>query len=132
MKRKVHLFIAVIFIGSLLLITCKEKLGPNPSMKFITDAKYTFANDSVKVGDSVLIGLKCNWNGTDLLSGLNSYLNNGLVVEKSFEFDPQVEALGMSFYITKTALEEEIWQFELMDNAGQKDTLSLLLTIDHP
>jgi len=132
MKIKIHILFAIVFISSLLINSCKENLGPNPSMKFITDTKYTFANDSVKVGDSVLIGLKCNWNGTDLLSGLNSYLNDGLVVEKSFEFDPQVEALGMSFYITKTEMEEEIWQFELMDNVGQKDTLSLILTIDHP
>lgn len=130
MIKIIYKFLFIASISILLLTTCKEKLGPNPTLRFFTDAKYTYADDSLAPGDSVLVGLKCNWNGTDLLTGINVYRNDIKDEAKSIAFNDDMQVLGLNFYFTKKADEEETFSFELTDAGGNTATLGFTLTID--
>jgi len=132
MIKRTYKLLFALSISTLLLTTCREKLGPNPTLRFFTDTKYTFANDSVAPGDSVLVGLKCTWNGSDLLTGINLYINDIRDATKSIVFPDSIQAqtLGINFYVEKSSETEEVLSFELTDAGGNTATLGFTLTID--
>lgn len=127
--KKTLLNLAVIFvIGMLAFTSCEKDKNSNPGFEFIKDAGFTFENTSLAPGDSVKIGFKCTWNGTDALSTLKFSVNNQLVLTGTF--DEGTQSFNYDGYIIKYATDEDIWVFELVDAKGSTSSLTLTLTKD--
>ena len=107
--------------------SCKEKYGPNPTIKFFETSGHTFKNDSLAPNDSVKIGVNCKWNGVDLLKSLKIYNNNDLI----YTFNPpETEVFGYDYWFKKTNVYKDSISFEVVDVKGQNATISLIFTID--
>ncbi len=134
MKKTFVKSILVSLFISLIIMGCKKDevtpLRPAPTISFITDASYITGDATVFSGDTVLVGLQCDWNGTDAMKTLTIYVND--VVSGSPEIIPENYAQTFKYLVklTKSDLISEKWVFEIADAQGEKSSVSLTLTTD--
>lgn len=124
MKKTIFNLGFVLVISMIIFTSCKKDKNTSPVLEFIKEAGYTYENTNLAPGDSIKIGFKCTWNGTDLLSGINATLNDN--TSQLSNFSQGEQTISLESWLTKTAEEQDVWVFELIDAAGNK---SALLTI---
>jgi len=108
---------------------CNKNLGGNPAIEFFTDNEYTWKNDSIAPGDTILIGLKCTWNSKDPLVNINVFRND--VPQDPIEISSNdSEGVGYGLKFEKSAAEKDSMVFELNDSQGQMASISLVLFKD--
>jgi hypothetical protein len=130
MEQKISKVLVVLVIALLsIIISCKQDLGGEPVLEFLTTSKYTYKNDSVAPGDSILFGLKCKWNGADALNKITVLKNDALI--ETIEINP-IDEEGVAFGVKyeKSAEEKDSFVFELLDAASNMASLYLVLYSD--
>ncbi len=114
---------AVPFLFALLLLQACErddtKPSVNPTIEFLTGTGYTSMNDSVSVGDTLLVGVVIK-RGTDAMHHFkvtSTYDNGSEMVTDSlpmgtdqFEFDKTI--------IIRDEPGTELWRFNVVENDG--------------
>jgi len=135
MKKTIGKTILAALFISTIIVGCTENevtpLRPAPSISFITEVDYTSSDAEVFAGDTVLIGLECNWNGTDGIKTLTVYVND--VISGSPEIIPDNYAQSFQYLvkIKKSDLSTEKWEFEITDAQGVKSAVSITLSINN-
>ena len=82
MKRTIYLLLG--FIIALCFTACEnEESRPDPTISFLTGEGYTYTDISAKSGDTVLIGINAESNGTDMLSNIVVTVNEVELVNES-------------------------------------------------
>ncbi len=130
MKQKIlKVFLLIIALSSI-IISCNPDVGGEPVLELLTDSKYTYKNDSIAPGDSVLFGLKCTWNGADVLQRIFVSVNDSIRKDtiEIESFDSEGVAFGVKY--EKSALEKDSFIFELIDAASNMASRNLLLYSD--
>lgn len=109
--------------------SCKPDLGGPPTIEFLTGSKYISENDSIKETDTVQVGLKCTWNGKDPLKEIS--ITNNSALENLINIDP-MDSEGVAYVLKhgKTSAEKDSIVFELIDEASQMSSISLILYKD--
>ncbi len=127
-KKIAKLFLLIIAL-SVIVYSCEPVAGGSPTLELLTDNKYVSDNDSVAPGDTVLIGLKCTWNGKDVLERVIVSKNGPLLQTIELEaMDGKGVAFGLKY--EKSAEEKDSFSFELVDAASQITSLSIVLYKD--
>jgi hypothetical protein len=127
-KKIAKLFLLIIAL-SVIVYSCEPIAGGSPTLELLTDNKYVSDNDSVAPGDTVLIGLKCTWNGKDVLERVIVSKNGPLLQTIELEaMDGKGVAFGLKY--EKSAEEKDSFSFELVDAASQITSLSIVLYKD--
>ncbi len=130
MNKIIYRILFAILFSNLIIMGCqKDEARPNPTMSFITEEGYIFEDASFASGDTLLIGLECKWNGTDLLKNISSYANDQPIGSLSID-ETNGQELQIATKLTKSQLETEKWDFELTDANGQKTMIAISLTKD--
>lgn len=120
-----------ITIAGILITGCKkEEIRPAPTIAFHTGSDFISSDASVFAGDTVLIGIKCSWNGTDAIKILSLYANNSMVGNYQIS-EQNAHGFEHGFIIIKTDAPTELWVFEVTDSQGEKSSVSLTLTVDN-
>lgn len=118
---------------ALLLVGCtKDPSRPtvNPAIQFLTTTGYTWQNDTVGTGDTVLVGVVID-RGTDALNhfkvtvsydgGPHQTTDSVPVGTDNFEFDKVI--------ITREQPGTELWRFNVVENDGDVIRRSITLTV---
>jgi hypothetical protein len=113
-----------------LLSNCKkDKTGTLPALHFITEAGYTFNNDTIGIGETVKIGIRAE--------GISSAITN-LVVTLETEYGTEI-AVDSGIYLQNLAFTRishygaskyEKWTFTVMDKDRNRSSVSVILTKD--
>jgi len=129
MRKTIFNLGLVLVISMLIFTSCKKDKNTSPVMEFINEAGYTYENTNIAPGDSIKVGFKCTWNGTDLLSGIVATFNDN--TPQTSNFTQGEQTLAVESWLTKSAADEDVWIFELIDAAGNKSApLTITLTKD--
>jgi len=129
-KIIINTIIVLVFAGLFATGCNKEEARPAPLISFITGSNYTSSDATVFAGDSVLIGIHGEWNGTDEMKTLSISANNTVLA--TYQLSGQdAESFNYGFTITKTDIASELWLFEATDAQGVKNSVSLNLTTDN-
>ncbi len=128
MEQKISKVFLLIIALSGIIISCNPDVGGKPVLEFLTGSKYTYKNDSVAPGDSLLFGIKCKWNGADALKKITVLKNDALI--ETIEINP-IDGEGVAFGVKyKKSAENDSLVFELLDAASNMATLNLVLYPD--
>jgi hypothetical protein len=121
------------FIAAVTLTACEQddaSPSVNPTIEFLTDAGYTYLNDTVGTEDTLLVGvvIRQGDDGLQTFKVLSTYDEEDAVVTdslpmgaESFEFDKTV--------ITRAIPGSEKWTFWVMENDGDVIKRSLTFTV---
>ena len=125
-----NLYLATVLV---LLVACeKDPARPtvNPTIQFLTSAGYTWQNDTVGVGDTLLVGVVIE-RGSDALNhfkvtvsydgGPHLTTDSVPVGSDEFEFDKTI--------ITRDEPGTELWRFNVIENDGDVIRRSLTFTV---
>jgi len=131
MKKTILRTILAAFFISTVIIGCKkDEVRPAPTISFITAAGYISTDATVFAGDEVVVGLKCDWNGTDALKTVKAYANDVIVGSPYVIPEADAQSASIEITITKTEAATEKWEFEVTDAQGEKSSVSLTLTVN--
>lgn len=130
MKNTILKTIFALMMTSLLIVGCKkDEIRPAPNIAFITGGTYISGDATVLSGDTILVGIQCTWNGTDVIKTMTFY-DNDVMVETPVDIP---EAYGQGFIynikITKSDALTEKWVFEATDTQGEKSSVGFTLTV---
>jgi len=120
--------VLVIFLAAGVFSSCKKDESNPPLLQFIQEAGYTYEDAPLAPGDSVKVGFSCTSNGSDALASLKFSGNNQLLQTATFAEGTQT--ISIETWLSKSALDEDNWVFELVDVNGNTSGLNLNLTKD--
>lgn len=126
---KNFLKLAIPFLAVTIFITsCKKDDTPPPVLTFIKETGFTFQNANLAPGDSVKVGFECKSNGSDPLQKLSFTMNEQDA--GTYNFGQDVQNLSLETWLIKSALDQDVWVFELVDVNGNTSSVSITLTKD--
>jgi hypothetical protein len=129
MKKLVILSGMLLFTGLLFLSSCSkdEDVKPgDPSMSILVENGFISADTSVKYNDTLRFMVYNIYNGTDLLTKFTARLNGNAVIDSTIN----EKSFTIEIVTNKTIEDEEVWKFEVTDNAGNKSAFSITVTGD--
>ncbi|MFN8259069.1 MAG: hypothetical protein U0W24_25495 [Bacteroidales bacterium] len=133
MKTNLIKYIAIILVFLTGILSCKKEINntAGPVLAFLTDSGFLYTDTILPSGDTALISVSCEWNGSNPLKVVNIYMNNNPVS------DPieLVDSLGQNFSfvvkVTKTLVAKETWKFEAADAGGHISQIQLVIYNDN-
>lgn len=129
MKKQILFYTLIALTTFSLLNSCKkEEVRPSPVIEFLTGEAYTSEDVTIPAGDTVLVAMKCTWNGTDLLTAINILYNDNPA--GTTNINPPIEEGTFTIKLTKNGANTEKFTFELVDANQQKSSISITLTKD--
>ncbi|MFC2097490.1 hypothetical protein ACFLSI_04065, partial [Bacteroidota bacterium] len=87
---------------------------------------YTYDETLVAVGDTVIIGIVANSNGDVNLTNVTVKVNEEVNYTKGINS----ENYSFDYIITKSTLEEELWEFSVTDKNGNSASVTVTLNKD--
>lgn len=125
-KTNISASILIMMIASLFISSCQKDMGP-PSLSFIEGEGFLSQDTILMVGDTVIVGLRLDWNGVNKLQTLEVYAGEFLLQSYSLT---DMDSGEYSFKLMKSPSDEEIWKFTLIDKKGNRGSLSIKLEKD--
>jgi hypothetical protein len=119
-----------VILGTFITGCKKDEVRPAPTISFLVGGDYTSTDASVYAGDTVLVGLQCTWNGSDPIKTLTLYANDQMIGTPTDIPEDYQQGFIFNTTITKSEVQTENWVFEATDSQGEKNSVSLILSLD--
>ncbi len=116
---------AVITFITVLFVSCEPENLVDPQIKLELNGTYQSESDSFAVGDSLRYGIRCSWNGDDMLTRL--FITTTTDTIEDLYFKPPIAGFGYDFGFKKTEAETDSIIVELFDTGDNIATLNILL-----
>ncbi len=127
MKTLKYLLIAVIAISAFACTEDDEKFD-NPSLSFKQGAGFVYQDTTLKIGESIKIGIEA---ATQSDVNLSSFKYD-ITADMSVSIDSGINTESFEWVrdITKGISDTETWEFTVSDKDGRSSSLSITLTKD--
>lgn len=123
--NKKNLALLTVILVSTLIISCSKDNG-DPTIKFVPTTGFTGKDTLIKVNASLTVTMQLDWNGVDTLFQMDVKKNDLLM--QSFPVMGHSYNIGIG--LKKGPDQTEKWTFEVVDQKGNRSSVSLTLTKD--
>lgn len=130
--RIVYLFSLLVLGLSLTFAACKEDEREPPEVEFKTGSGYTFANATVGMNDSLLVGITATKTEDELATYNVSYAYDGATTtttSQNFTATGDVYTKDVTI-VTRNVAGTERWVFTVTDRDGNIKSLEFTLTVN--